>query len=398
VRDHVVICVIAVPGPTPSFFLDRVLVNGSAFLGVDDLTGPDNETRRSFLRKTGMLGMGVALGGVLSACGRDEESPGGGGSGERQEDLKKVIAVVDTTPYGKHAPWFVALERGYWPDRGLDVQIQPGEGSADAVSKTASKVADIGFADTGTLIVARGNSGVKVKTTAMYHYKNLQCCLYNQQNPISEPNELPGKELAGAPGDASFVLLEALAKINGFDASEVKKIPTDTVNHVTSVVTGAADGALTYNTFFPGLEEALGDDAGSWLYADWGIDIYNNGIIVHEDTLESDPDMVTSFNEGWVEAVKWTVENPDEASEIFVSSQPAGEAISPDIARAQLQIALDHLLVPEVTEQGIGPMHDDDKMQRTLDLISEYFDLKEPVQLDDVYTNEFVPDGIVPQA
>lgn len=358
--------------------------------------GPERESRRSFLRKSGMVGVGVAFGGLLGACG-DDEKTSGGSSGQQQSDLQQVTAVVDTTPYGKHAPWFVALNRNLWSDRGLDVQIQPGKGSADAVSKTASKTADIGFADTGTLIVARGNSGVKVKETAMYHYKNLQCCLYNKQKPIAEPSELPGKKLAGAPGDASFVLLDALAKINGFDASKVEKVPTDTANHVSAVVTGAVDGSLTYNTFLPGLVEALGEDGASWLYADYGIDIYNNGIIVHEDTLESDPEMVKAFNEGWVEAVKWTVENPDEAAEIFISSQPAGEALSQDIARAQLQIALDHLLVPEVREQGIGPMHDTAKMQHTLDLITEYFDLKEPVQLDDVYTNDFVPDGVVPE-
>lgn len=354
----------------------------------------EQETRRGFLRKTGLVGAGVALGGVLNACGRDDEGTSERTQSNRQDDLKRVVAVVDTTPYGKHAPWFVALERNYWADRGLDVQIQPGRGSADAVSKTASKAADIGFADTGTLIVARGNSGAKVKTTAMYHYRNLQCCLYNKENPIEGPDELPGKQLAGAPGDASFVLLDALAEINNFDASKVEKVPTDTPNHVSAVVTGTVDGALTYNTFFPGLEDALAENAGSWLYADWGIDIYNNGIIVHEDTIEDDPDMVKSFNEGWVDAVKWTVENPDEANEIFLSS-PAGEAISEDIARAQLQIALDHLLVPEVTEQGIGPMHEQDKMQRTLDLITKYFDLEAPVQLEDVYTNEFVPDGVI---
>lgn len=358
---------------------------------------PKRETRRSFLQKSGVVGAGLVFGGFLSACGDDDDEPGTSGRSGGGGNLQSVTAVVDTTPYGKHAPWFVALERGYWADRGLDVQIQPGKGSADAVSKTASKAADIGFADTGTLIVARGTSGVRVKETAMYHYKNLQCCLYNKQSPISEPTALPGKEVAGAPGDASFVLLDALAAINGFDAGKVKKVPTDTANHVSSVVTGAVDGALTYNTFFPGLADALGDDAGSWLYADWGIDIYNNGIIAHEDTLEDDPEMVKSFNEGWVEAVKWTAENPDEATEIFITSQPAGEAISEDIARAQLQVALDHLLVPEVREQGIGPMHDEKKMQSTLDLISQYFDLDTPVALADVYTNDFVPDGVIPE-
>jgi NitT/TauT family transport system substrate-binding protein len=352
-------------------------------------------TRRDFLRRSAVLGAGVVLGGgVLAACGDDDDDTGGTqqGGGERE----RVLMLLDVPPYGKHAPWFVPAAQDHWADLGINVRIQGAQGSADSIAKVASKAADFGFADTGTLIVARGNSDVLVKETCMYHYKNLHCCLYNKaENPIPEPSALEGKKVAGAAGDASFVLLDALAKINNFDVSRVEQTPTPTPNHVSSVVTGAVDGALTFNTFFPALSQALGDDAGSWLYSDWGIDIYNNGIIVHEDMLAEKPDLVRSFNEGFAEGIKWTVENPDEATEIFIESQPAGEALSFDIARAQLQIAIDHLLVPEVMEVGIGPMRED-KMQETLDLITENFDLENSVQLDDVFTNEFVPEGIIP--
>ena len=353
-------------------------------------------TRRDFLRESAVLGAGVLLGGAaLGACGDDDDATGttSGGGGSRE-----ILMLLDVPPYGKHAPWFVPAAQDHWADMGLDVKIQGAQGSADSIAKTAAKAADFGFADTGTLIVARGNSGARVKETCMYHYKNLHCCLYNEaENAIPEPSALEGKKVAGAAGDASFVLLDALARINNFDVSSVEKTPTPTPNHVSSVLTGAVDGALTFNTFFPALSEALGDDAGSWLYSEWGIDIYNNGIIVHEDMLEEEPDLVRSFNEGFANGVKWTVENPDEATEIFIGSQPAGEALSFDIARAQLQIALDHLLVPEVMEVGIGPMSEG-KMQETVDLINEYFDLESPVQLEDVFTNDYVPKDIIPEA
>jgi NitT/TauT family transport system substrate-binding protein len=358
----------------------------------------ESETRREFLRKSAALGAGVVLGGgLLGACGDDDGNGATQAAGDNGGDGgENVLMLLDVPPYGKHAPWFVPAAQEYWAEQGLNIDIQGAQGSADSVAKVASKAADIGFADTGTLIVTRGNAGVRVKEVCMYHYKNLQCCLYNKaENPIPEPSALEGKKVAGSAGDASFVLLDALAKINNFDASTVEKTPTPTPNHVSSVVTGAVDGALTYNTFFPALLENLQDDAGSWLYADWGIDIYNNGIIVHEDMLAEKPDVVKSFNEGFARGVKWTVENPDDAAEIFIESQPAGEALSFDIARAQLQIAIDHLLVPEVTDVGIGPMRED-KMQQTLDLITEYFDLENPVKLDEVFSNEFVPEGIIP--
>ena len=354
------------------------------------------ETRREFLRKTALLGAGVAAGGVLAACGGGAtKGSASGGKGGAGGNLETVHFLLDVTPYGKHVPWYVGQQKGFFADAGLKVTIDASEGSADNVAKIAAGAGDLGLADTGTMIVARGNSGVKIKETCMYHYKNLQCCLYNKQHPVADPKALEGKSVAGAPGDAAFVLMEALAKINHFDIDKVKQVPTPTPNHVSSVVTGAVDAATTYYTFFPALHQALGEDARAWLYADYGIDIYNNGIIATEDTLNEKGDMVKAFNEAFAKAVKWSVENPDEATNMFLNSA-GGQAASFEIARAQFQIAIDHLLVPEVLDHGIGSMSAG-KMKMTTDLINKYFDLKKPVAVDDVYTNDFAPTGVIPQ-
>ena len=129
------------------------------------------------------------------------------------------------------------------------------------------------------------------------------------------------------------------------------------------------------------------------LYADYGMDIYNNGIIVHEDTMQGNPDMVRGFLNGVVKGIIYAVEHPDEATDITLKYNPG---LSKETARAQLQIAIDDVMVDEVRRNGVGPMSQD-KMQFTLDTISGAYPLERVVTLDEIYTNDFVPKGQLPK-
>src|SRR5215831_5408973 len=86
--------------------------------------------------------------------------------------LEKITFLLDFTPYGKHAPFFVALEKGFWKDAGFDVTIVKGEGSATTISSYAAGTVDFAFSDTPTLILAR-SKGALVKVAAIIHDKSL---------------------------------------------------------------------------------------------------------------------------------------------------------------------------------------------------------------------------------
>src|SRR5215468_8181664 len=79
------------------------------------------------------------------------------------EAADKVTFVTDFGYNGRHAYYFVALEKGYYARQNLDVQIVRGQGSADAVKQVAAGTAQIGFADTAAVILGRGNDQIPVK-------------------------------------------------------------------------------------------------------------------------------------------------------------------------------------------------------------------------------------------
>lgn len=363
---------------------------------IRDISRHAPVTRRGFL--VGTAGVGVALAGGLTGCGSTPSRPAHSAkSGARGQAQENVTFILDVTPYGPHTPFFVAKYKGFWKDRGLNVAIEPGKGSADTATKVAAGAGDLGFTDTSAVIQARANRGLKLKLVCMYYYKNLMSCLTLKSSGIREPSDLAGKTVVEVPGDADVVLLPALAKINGFDATKVTINRATFPSLVPSVLNHKADATLDYFPDWPVLQAGArksGETPSYFLYADYGLDVYNNGVSVTEATLASRADMVRAFTHGLAEAVKYTVANPEDAVSLFVDH---ASGIDKTIAKAQQQIAINHCNVSEVRKHGFGPMSHG-KMAHTLDIYSRFYQLKHPISSANViYSNDYVPKGIVPQ-
>jgi NitT/TauT family transport system substrate-binding protein len=82
---------------------------------------------------------------------------------------EKVSVVMDAGFNGRHAYYFVAIEKGYYEAVGLDVRVVRGQGSADAIKQVAAGNAQFGFADAGSVVLARGNDQVPVKLVAIVY-------------------------------------------------------------------------------------------------------------------------------------------------------------------------------------------------------------------------------------
>lgn len=353
-------------------------------------TGNEGIGRRELLAGMGLAGLGVGL----AACGGSSSSSG---ANAKAGGTKHVTLVLDVTPYGKHSPFYVAKKKGMWSKRGLKVSIQSGKGSADAFNKVASGSGQFAFADISTVVLGKANKNISSKMVCMYHYKNLMAEIGLASAGIEKPQDFVGKKLQTTPGNGALLLLPALGDINHFDAKKVKTPYGEFSSIVPNVMSGNIDGALTYLTTYPALEAAAkkkgGEKTSYVLYADYGLDIYNNGIIVTDKYLKESPDQVKAFNAGFVEAVEYTVAHPDEAVKIFDESVPG---ISADVVKAQQQVAINHLHVPEVRQHGFGPMSAD-KMTKTLKIIDKYFKLNKKVtDVKSIYTNDYVPKGKVP--
>src|SRR5688572_24761558 len=106
------------------------------------------------------------------------------------QQLQKVAYGSDFLISGTTAPIFIAIEKGYFAEAGIEVTVSRGFGSADAVKRAATGQADIVQGDIGTAMLLRSNEGAEVKVIAPLYDKLPHAVLYYQDQNITTPKDL----------------------------------------------------------------------------------------------------------------------------------------------------------------------------------------------------------------
>ena len=134
----------------------------------------------------------------------------------------KIRFSLDWIPGTVHAPFFIALYKGYYKTEGLDVPIDRGKGSAELVRQLASGVYDMGYPDISVVTDFNSKNPDKGFPVLMMGYEQAPAAIvFLKSSGIKEPKQLEGKKLGSAANDATFKLFPIFAQHTGIDASKV---------------------------------------------------------------------------------------------------------------------------------------------------------------------------------
>ena len=296
----------------------------------------------------------------------------------------KVTFVTDFGYNGRHAYYFVALEKGYYAKQNLDVDIVRGQGSADAVKQVAAGTAQLGFADAAAVILGRGNDQIPTKLVAMVYAKPPHAIYVLKDSGITKPKDLEGKKIADTAFSAVPKLFSAYAQAAHIDATKVTWLVATSDALPAMLTTGRADGIGQFTVGEPLLAKAAAPkEVYALSYADAGLDLYSNGIIASDGTIQSNPDLVRRFVTATLQGLRDAIANPVEAGEIMHKYHREVDA---DIAAGETKI------VGTLTSQPGLPLGtiDPARMQKSLQIVSAAYTLKYPVKAEDVYAPGFV--------
>ena len=297
----------------------------------------------------------------------------------------ELIFNLDWVVFGRHAPYYVALEKGYYKDAGLDIKIVRGYGSSDAINKITTGQATFAFGDAGSLVIARGK-GAQVKLVAMIYGKSPFAIYSLPDTKIAAPKDLEGKTIAAPTFDAPRNMFPVFAKLTGIDAGKVKWLTVDGGQKDPMLFAKKTDAITEFTPQIPILskrakEQNVGLNIMKW--ADYGFALYSNGLMVSDEVIKSKPQMVKGFVQATVKGLQYTFDHPDEAVAMIMKHHPT---LDKAVARAELDIVKDLVLTEDAKQHGIGWMNEK-TMQTSVDWVAEAFKVEKP-PLASLYTNE----------
>jgi NitT/TauT family transport system substrate-binding protein len=294
-----------------------------------------------------------------------------------------VTLYLDWAIDGLHAPFFAALKKGWYDEAGLKVDIQPGQGSADAVKVVGSGKAQFGFADAATM--AKGAAGgAPVKMVAVLVRRTPAVFICKKGSGVTTIKDLTGKSIGDAPQTATATLLPAVLEANGSKMADVKFVAMTFPARVPAVLEGKVDCALGYAQEFV----MIRDKVDFLPYYQFGIHSYSSGIIVNTDFLKGNADAVRRFVQASLRGHEFVLQNGKEAAEIAASYSKEPQNNTAYFI-GELEVMGPYYADDEVTKNGHGWMSDE-RWQITQDLMVKYGGQEKALALTDLYTNEFL--------
>jgi NitT/TauT family transport system substrate-binding protein len=297
--------------------------------------------------------------------------------------LDNVTLITDFGFNGRHAYFFGALDKGFYRDAGLDVKIVRGQGSVDAIRQVGAGNATFGFADTGSLILARANDQIPVKLVAIVYGKPPQAIFCREDSGLNKPTDLEGASIANPAGGSIPDLFPAFARAAGIDAQKVRWIVASSESLPGLL---AANRVPCIGQFTVGEAMLRAQLAPARLvrfaYSDAGLSYYGNGIIATVETIATRPDLVHRFVAATVRGMKDAFADPSAAGVIMHKIVPQVDAA---VARNETAAVAELAQIPGKPLGEIDPA----RIVATLDVIKGAFKLATPVTAIDVYAPGF---------
>ena len=160
-----------------------------------------------------------------------------------EEPLRELDVVLDWYPNALHAFMYVAIEKGYYAEEGLQVNIRFPSNANDAISLVAAGRADVGLYYQQDVIQARANQSVPVKSIAAVVQGPLNIVLSLAEKDITTPSDLVGKTIGYAGTELSEALIRSIMEAAGADYSDVTMIDVG-FDLMSSMTTGNVDATI----------------------------------------------------------------------------------------------------------------------------------------------------------
>jgi len=316
----------------------------------------------------------------------DESQPTTKTEPQQEVKLEKVTFRLNWTAQGSHAPVWYGIDQKIFEKYGIDLEAGEGKGSGNTVNLVASKGDMFGYADCNTTFNLV-TQGAPVKVIAPVYTKLSSAVISIKENNITKPEDIKGKTIGITEGDGPHKMFGAFLKSVGIDEKEVNLIAMDATAKVPALLNKQVDAILGGFDDQPFQIESKGFEPTIIPYADYGVTCIGMSLVAHNDTINSNPELVRNFVKAYAESWAMAYKNPEAALDSLLKRFPDLDRTT---ATNQLNSGFDCLLV--IPTDDIIYV-DNQAFLDSISLFKEYTGLSADAKPEDLYTTEFMPTG-----
>jgi NitT/TauT family transport system substrate-binding protein len=305
--------------------------------------------------------------------------------------LEEFPFRLNWTLYGEHAPFFVAQDKGFYKDEGLDVQIAEGSGSTTVAQLVANGTNPVAYVDAATMMRGVG-AGMPIKAVGVSLQQTPMAFIYRADHPRpTKISEIKGSRIAITAGDASLAIFTAFMGKIGMKMDDVQLITVaNPAAKEQAVLAGTADALLGY--FMdqgPRMQLQSGIKMG-WtrLYDMAGVSTLSSAIIINNDWAK-DPknqDKLRRFLRATQRGWQYAFDHRDEAADIFLKH---ASSFTKEIALLEINGTMTILHTKRTVGKPVLWSAADD-WKDSQDLLAKYANLTPQSDIHVYFTNDYL--------
>ncbi len=249
--------------------------------------------------------------------------------------IKKLKVQFGWIPDVHHSGFYLASKNGYYKEENIDIDFIPGGLDSNPVSLTVSGSVDIGQAGGLEQFIPAVSNNLPITAFMTLHPLNTPHAIISlSRKPIKKPNDLKGKKVAVAYGDAAEILLNTLIKKNNIDKASINFEPFRF--DLRPLIDGRVDAITGFSTDQPATLEAQNLKPVIMDYASMGVKSYGYIFFCKNQMLQEHPEYIEGFIKASRKGFQYAFDHPKEAIDIMVTGSKGG--LKEDIEQRKLNL------------------------------------------------------------
>lgn len=236
----------------------------------------------------------------------------------------KISFVLDWTPNTNHTGLYVAKEKGYFDEAGLDVEIvQPPEDGAEMLVGSGKAQFGVSFQDYLPPALS-GDGAIPITAVAALVQHNTSGIISLKGKGIDRPKGLEGKKYATWDLPIEKATLKKVVEDDGGDFSKVNLIPSTVTDEVSALQSNTVDAIWVYYGWAGIATEQAKLDTDFFAFKDIDpvFDYYSPVVIGNNDWIAKNPDATKAFLAALKKGYEYAIDDPDGAADILLKNAP----------------------------------------------------------------------------